>query len=78
MDEAFAQATRLKVATLETLLGDVLTILHGLAPTEVETFQIATEQRLAAAEDDLTRRLQALRLELLDDAVSRSRALQQE
>ncbi len=76
MDDAFIAATRFKIAALETVVGDLITVLHGLAPEEIEALQIATEQRMASAEDDVSRRLHELRLQLLDDGVSRSTALQ--
>ncbi|WP_303719097.1 hypothetical protein [Brevundimonas naejangsanensis] len=76
MDDAFVAATRFKIAALETVVGDLITVLHGLAPEEIEALQIATEQRMASADDDVSRRLHELRLQLLDDGVSRSTALQ--
>ena len=76
MDDTFIAATRFKIAALETVVGDLITVLHGLAPEEIEALQIATEQRMASAEDDVSRRLHELRLQLLDDGVSRSTALQ--
>lgn len=76
MNDAFEQATRLQIAALESVIGEALTILHQMAPEDVELFHRVIDTRVRTATEDADLRLQQIKLRLYEDAIATSLTLQ--
>lgn len=71
MDDAFQAATRLQIAALQTVVSDLVTVLADIAPVGVETFRIATKNRLQAPLDETDRQVQTIRLAIYNAGLDR-------
>lgn len=73
MDENFKTATRVYSLACESLITDLIGVLHGLAPEKIESLHNSTVEQLNAAHSSTEQSLLQLRHSMLDAGIEISR-----